>query len=101
VPLLEFAGLRATVQLLTTAELPDSALTGYGEALLRMPPVALPESSVISAFEAAQVPATPYALAVAPEANAGLASNDPYKGLAPSPLIPDESWIALQGICGG
>jgi hypothetical protein len=34
VPLLEFAGLRATVQLLTTAELPDSALTGYGEALL-------------------------------------------------------------------
>jgi hypothetical protein len=24
---------------------------------------------------------------------------DPYKGLAPTPLIPDESWVALQGIC--
>lgn len=101
VPLLEHAGLKATVQLLTTAELPDSALAGYGEALLRAAPVALTESSVLSAFEAAQVPATPYALTVAPEANEALAANDPYKGLAPSPLIPDESWIALQGICGG
>jgi hypothetical protein len=100
VPLLDYAGLRATVQLLTTAELPDSALSGYGEALLRTAPVALAETSLLSAFEAAQVPATPYALAVMPETNAGLAANDPYKGLAPSPLIPDESWIALQGICG-
>ena len=58
-------------------------------------------AALLAAFEASQVPATPYALAVTPEANAGLASNDPYKGLAPSPLIPDESWIALQGICGG
>ena len=98
---MEHAGLKATVQLLTTAELPDSALAGYGEALLRAAPVALTESSVLSAFEAAQVPATPYALTVAPEANEALAANDPYKGLAPSPLIPDESWIALQGICGG
>ena len=101
VPLLDHAGLRATVQLLTTAELPDTALSGYGEVLLRTAPAALPEASVLAAFEAAQVPATPYALAVLPEANAGLATNDPYKGLAPSPLIPDESWIALQGICSG
>jgi hypothetical protein len=101
VPLLEYAGLRATVQLLTTAELPDSALAGYGEALLRSAPAALPDTSVLSAFEAAQVPATPYALAVTPDSNTGLATNDPYKGLAPSPLISDESWIALQGICNG
>lgn len=101
VPLLDYAGLKATLQLLTTANLPDSALAGYGEALLRLAPVALPEPGVLAAFEAAQVPATPYALAVTPEANAGLATNDPYKGLAPSPLIPDESWIALQGICAG
>ncbi|MES2543071.1 MAG: hypothetical protein V4720_11565 [Pseudomonadota bacterium] len=101
IPLLDYAGLKATVQLLTTADLPDAALAGYGEALLRAVPESLAETSVLSAFEAAQVPATPYALAVTPEANAGLATNDPYKGLAPSPLIPDESWIALQGICGG
>ncbi|HLQ19017.1 MAG TPA: hypothetical protein VK146_08555 [Tabrizicola sp.] len=101
VPLLDYAGLRATLQLLTTAQLPDTALGGYGEALLRSSPSALPATSMLPAFEAAQIPATPYALAVTPEANAALATADPYKGLAPSPLIPDESWIALQGICSG
>lgn len=100
-PLLDYAGLRATLQLLTTAELPETAYSGYGESLLRAAPVPLPEATVLAAFDAAQIPATPYALAVDPEANAGLATNDPYKGLAPSPLIPDDSWVALQGICGG
>lgn len=103
IPMLEHAGLRATLQLLTTAALPDGALDGYGEALLRAAPDPLPDAQVLAAFEAAQIPATPYALAMDPEGKtlAGLAAADPYKGLAPSPLIPDESWIALQGICGG
>lgn len=103
IPLLDYAGLRATLQLLTTAELPDTALAGYGESLLRAAPVALPDATVLAAFEAAQIPSTPYAIAIDPEGKttAGLASNDPYKGLAPSPLIPDDSWVALQGICGG
>jgi hypothetical protein len=102
VPLLDYAGLRATFELLTTASLPDTALNGYGEAMLRAAPVTLPDAAVLSAFEAAQIPATPYALAIDPDGatTAGLAANDPYKGLAPSPLIPDESWVALQGICG-
>jgi hypothetical protein len=58
---------------------------------------------MIRAFEAAQIPATPYALAVDPDGSVsgGLVEGDPYKGLAPSPIIPDESWVALQGICGG
>ena len=30
-----------------------------------------------------------------------LAEGDPYKGLSPSPLVPDEDWVALQGICDG
>jgi hypothetical protein len=103
IPLLDHAGLRATLQLLTTADLPDSALVGYGETILRAAPVALTDASMLAAFEAAQIPATPYALALDPDgtATAGLLSADPYKGLAPSPLISDESWIALQGICGG
>lgn len=103
VPLLEYAGLRATFELLTTASLPDTALNGYGEAMLRAAPVTLPDATVLAAFESAQIPATPYALAIDPDGTttAGLTANDPYKGLAPSPLIPDESWVALQGICGG
>ena len=103
IPMLEYAGLRATLQLLTTAGLPDAALTGYGETLLRSAPEALPDAQVLAAFEAAQIPATPYALAMDPEGKttAGLAAGDPYKGLAPSPMIPDEAWVALQGICDG
>lgn len=102
IPLLNYAGLRATFELLTTANIPDTAFTGYGEALLRANPEALPESDVLAAFETAQIPSTPYALAIDPEGKslARLSSEDPYKGLAPSPLIPDESWVALQGICG-
>lgn len=101
IPLLQYAGLPATFQLLTTAELPDDAFAGYGEAVLRAAPVALPDDRLIAAFEAAQVPASPYALAMDPDGlvTGELVSKDPYKGLAPSPLIPDESWIALQGIC--
>ncbi len=103
IPVLNHAGLRATFQLLTTTELPVEALRGYGEAMLRADLLALPDATLITAFEAAQVPATPYAMAVDPQ-NAQmirLAADDPYKGLAPTPLIPDESWVALQGICGG
>jgi hypothetical protein len=103
VPLLEHAGLRATFQLLTTAELSDAAIQGYGEAALRARPTPLPDTALIEAFTAAQVPATPFALAVDPDGlvTAGLVSGDPYQGLAPSPLIPDEDWVALQGICTG
>jgi hypothetical protein len=103
IPVLNHAGLRATFQLLTTTELPVDALRGYGEVLLRAEPTVLPDAQLIAAFEAAQIPATPYAMAVDPEAPqmTRLASDDPYKGLSPTPLIPDESWVALQGICGG
>jgi hypothetical protein len=103
IPMLDHAGLRATLQLLTTADLPDDAIAGYGEALLRMAPAKLPDSEVLAAFETAQIPVTPYALAIDPQGatTAGLLAEDPYKGLAPSPLIPDESWVALQGICSG
>lgn len=101
VPLLEYAGLGATFQLLTTAELPDSALAGYGEAALRTPPEPLDTDALILAFKAAQIPATPYALAIDPGGTPlqALADGDPYKGLSPSPLVPDEDWVALQGIC--
>ena len=103
IPMLEHSGLRATLQLLTTAALPEGALTGYGEALLRRVPDGLTDAQLLAAFETAQIPATPYAMAIDPggKSTAGLLAGDPYKGLAPTPLIPDEAWIALQGICSG
>jgi len=100
IPILRHAGLVATFQLLTTAKLPPEALQGYGEVRLSAAPVAVDTATLIAAFESAQIPATPYALAATPEMTA-LAAGDPYKGLSPSSLIPDEGWVALQGICGG
>lgn len=101
IPLLDHAGLRATFQLLTTASLPDEALRGYGEATLAAAPLTLDLPGLIAAFQTAQIPATPFALAMDPDGKLmpGLAAGDPYKGLAPTPLISDESWVALQGVC--
>ena len=73
----------------------------FAQSSLRQPPVPLADTAALAAFETAQIPASPYAVAVDPDGSVtgGLVENDPYKGLAPSPLIPDESWVALQGIC--
>ncbi len=103
IPLLNHAGPRATFQLLTTADLPDAALQGYGEATLKTAPSVLPDTELLVAFEAAQIPASPYAFAMDPEGKttAGLVEGDPYKGLSPTPLIPDADWVALQAICSG
>jgi hypothetical protein len=70
--------------------LPDSALSGYGEAALRTTPELLDTDVLILAFKAAQIPATPYALAIDPDGapRRALAEGDPYKGLSPSPLDP-------------
>lgn len=102
-PMLEFVGLGATLKLLTTAELSDAALDGYGEWMLRAAPVEVPLELMVLAFKSAQIPATPYARGAQPDGKPiqSLVENDPYSGLAPSPLISDEDWVALQGICGG
>jgi hypothetical protein len=80
----------------------DRPLHLPGDVIILPRKVTLGTASLIAAFETAQIPATPYALATDPDGTLlpGLAAGDPYKGLAPSPLIPDESWVALQGICG-
>lgn len=59
VPLLQYAGLRATFELLTTASLPDTALSGYGEAMLRATPLALPDAALLAAFEIRADPGHP------------------------------------------
>lgn len=103
IPLLSYAGLRATFQLLTTGNLPDTALAGYGEHLLAATPAAVPDDLALPAFKAAQIPASAYAYAMDPAGltTAGLITGDPYKGLSPTPLVPDDDWISLQTLCTG
>jgi hypothetical protein len=98
---LNHAGIIATFRLLTTGELPEGALAGYGEAFVKARPAPPAPADLIPAFEAAQIPLTPYAeaLAAAGQSTDGLV--DPFKGLIPSPLLPDSDWIALQSVCSG
>lgn len=102
-PILDHAGLKASFDLLTSGNLPAEALDGYGEEFLRAAPDAVTDARLIAAFEAAQVPLTPYARWKDPSGSstAGLIAGDPFKGLIQSPLLPDDDWIALQSVCSG
>lgn len=98
---LRHAGLTATFRLLTSGALPDGALAGYGETLLKAVPPALTQEQTLAAFAAAGVASSPYAYAIDPtgESTVGLIEADPLRALVPEPLIPDGDWISLQGIC--
>ena len=103
---LNHAGLRATFTMLTSGALPDRALSGYGEEILRQTSPDIPLNALTIAFRDAQIPMAPYArwLERQPgqaERAASLLAADPYRDLAPSPLMPDDNWIALQSVCSG
>lgn len=103
IPLLEHAGLAATLRLLTTGVLPETALTGYGEVAIQTPPLALSPEVMVAAFAKAGVPTTPYAktLSETDPAAQALASNDPFAAAPPPALMPDDAWVSLQAICDG
>jgi hypothetical protein len=101
--LLDHAGLRATLTLMTTGTLPETALSGYGEALLTRDPAPLTPATLIARFDAAGIPAAPYAYAVdvTGETTLQLIEADPVPAANARPLLTDGEWVALQGICGG
>jgi hypothetical protein len=101
VPLLRHAGLGATFRLLTSGSLPDGAVAGYAETLLRAPPVKVPDETVLAAFRDAGLASTPYAYWRDPsgETVLPLIEADPFRDAAPPPLLPDGDWISLQAIC--
>jgi hypothetical protein len=103
VPLLRHAGPVATLQLLTTGNLPATAVAGYAEGLLTRPPAPVPAETLLPDFAAAGVSSAPYAFALDPtgETVLDLIEADPLRGRTPSPLLPDGDWISLQTICQG
>ena len=102
IPLLSHAGLMATVRLLTTGQLPESAVSGYAEVLLQRPPSAPDDERLLDRFAVVNLAATTYARALDPsgETTLALIEADPYKGRSPAPILDDNDWISLQGICG-
>jgi len=100
--LLAHAGAMAALKLLTTGEIPQSAIRGYGAALLARPTPAPADDALLQAFAEAGVSSTPYAYARDPsgETVLGLIEADPFKGSpAPQPVLDDADWLALKDIC--
>ncbi len=101
--LLDWAGPSVAFSLLTSGNVPPERLAAYGEAMLTRPPASLDDETLLARFEAARVPARPYALArdISGETTLALIEAD---AIVPAPderLISDSDWIALQEICGG
>ena len=102
VSLLRWAGLRATLRLLTTGSFPATALRGYGAVLLGRAetPDPVADAALLARFRAAGVAATAYAGALgADPAAPRLIAGDPFADVPPVPLMADDSWVSLQGIC--
>ena len=97
--LLEAAGLRASLSLLTTARLPDRALPRMAEWLAAKKAERVADKALISRMGSAAVDSAPYAYArdiSGAKTAALIAASQPTS----PPLLSDGEWIALQGICG-
>jgi len=98
-PVLDSAGVTATMRLLATGELPVSSLQAHADRLLASTPVAAGTETLIAAFAAAGLPVTPWAQAHQPDNAMALIEADPLEGQEPAPVISDTEWVGLQGIC--
>ncbi|MFN3953544.1 MAG: hypothetical protein ACK4LQ_03765 [Pararhodobacter sp.] len=100
--LLHHAGLRATFALLTTGNLPRSALAGYAGHRLARPP-ALPEPAALAArLEALGISPSAYAVALSDHGAAlaeALADQPAGTARAAQRLLSDGEWITMQNIC--
>jgi hypothetical protein len=101
IPLLGYAGLGSTFRLLTTGVLPDTAIAGYGDVLVKAEAVQPDTDILLTRFESIGLATTPYATNSPPNgtATADLIDADPFKNVIPPALLPDGDWIGLQDIC--
>ena len=101
--LLDVAGPWENFRLLTTGEISDATLDHYAEYLMTSRTDEPDAPNLLALFEAAGVRATPYARArdITGETVLDLIEGDPMKGRDTEPLLPDNTWLRLQGLCGG
>jgi hypothetical protein len=101
--LLDHAGLAASLRLLTTGALPESALAAYAEVLMTRRPAIPAADLLLPVFAAAEIRSSPYAYAldITGETTLALIEADPYATDTSRPVLSDGDWVRLQGICGG
>ncbi|MEL7099562.1 MAG: hypothetical protein AAGM84_12100 [Pseudomonadota bacterium] len=101
--LLEAGGLRASVTLLTTGQLPGAVLDAYAETVLAAPRPDVENTALLERFAARGLASSPYAYAVdlSGESTLPLIEGDPARSAGAEPIMPDGAWLRLQAICGG
>ena len=107
-PLLQHAGVIATFRLLTSAELPPSAMAGYARAIFRKP-LAVPDvDNLLERFARAGISTrpladNPYPLDTALETiGPTLRAGDPLRAETDgTALLSDGQWVSLLNICDG
>lgn len=92
-PVLDAAGLRATLTLLATGTLPAAPLEPLAHRLIAGTPPPGDPAALAAAFDAARLPIGPWAQAQGLADPGGAAAGD-----AP-PVMSDSDWVALQNIC--
>lgn len=100
--LLEDAGLRPTLALLTTGHVPDATLAALADIRLIGPPAPVDQTALLDAFSGAGVSPTAYAFArdISGETTLPLVEGAAL-ATAATPLLTDGQWLALQQICEG
>ncbi len=98
---LDHAGLMASLRLLTTGSLPDTAIHAYAEHLLT---AERPEPNVdllIDAFRAKELRSSPYGYAkdITGETTLPLIEADPRRAEGSRQVLSDGDWLRLQAIC--
>lgn len=99
--LLRDGGVAASFSLLTRGDVPADALRDHALARLETDENPIDPDVLLTAFQAASVPSTPYAYAVdkSGETTLPLIEADPLRGLDAPPVLRDRDWIQLQSIC--
>ncbi len=102
-PVLRQSGFVASVRLLTTGDVPADALRLQTAALMERPPTLPDAERLLDAFEQARVPVTAWAMDRDPggESVLDLVEADPMRGRPVPPIMSDDDWVSLQGICPG
>ena len=99
--LLGHTSLWATARLLTTGDLPHSAMATYAKHVMTAPSQDVPVSTVAKAFSDAELPLRPYAFAVdvTGESNLALIEADRTDASTAPLVLTDNDWLRLQAIC--
>lgn len=99
--ILGHVGLRDTMGLLTTGDLPPDGLPPYARDLTEQDATWPNDATLIAAFEAARIPTTPYAYARDGTAKRtqALIAGDSFAERDEPVIMSDGNWVRLQGVC--